>query len=89
MDISAFISKFGSPMDALFAAVALIYLITICLCFDSDKRSYATQMFLTILNVLLVVGSALTQSVWLLVLWCICLIINGYNLRNMHNKNED
>ena len=84
-----FISQYGSPMDALFSLIALIYLIVICLNWDTNKRSYATQMFLTILNVALVITAFLTNSMFLLVLWCICLIFNGYNLRNMHNKNED
>ena len=84
-----FISQYGSPMDALFAFIALIYLITICLCFDSSKRTYATQMFLTVLNVLLVVCSYLTDSIFLLVMWLICLCINGSLLRDMRSRKED
>lgn len=83
------ISQYGSPMDALFAFIALSYLITICLCFDSTKRTYATQMFLTVLNVLLVICSYLTDSVFLLVMWLICLCCNGYTLREIRSKNED
>jgi len=84
-----FISQYGSPMDALFSFIALIYLIVICINYDTDKRSYATQVFLTILNVALIICAFLTNSTFLLVLWCICLIINGYNLRNIRSKNED
>lgn len=84
-----FISQYGTPMDALFALIALIYLIVICINFDSDKRSYATQMFLTILNVALVIAAFLTNRMFLLVLWCICLCINGHTLSEIHSKNED
>lgn len=84
-----FISQYGTPMDALFALIALIYLIVICINFDSNKRSYATQMFLTILNVALVIAAFLTNSMFLLVLWCICLCINGHTLRDIRNRNED
>jgi hypothetical protein len=83
------ISRYGSPLDAYFAFVALVYLITICLCFDSTKRTYATQMFLTILNVILVVCSYLTDSTFLLVMWLICLCCNGYTLREIRSKKED
>lgn len=84
-----FISQYGSPLDALFAFIALIYLITICLCFDSNKRTYATQVFLTVLNVLLVICSYLTDSTFLLVMWLICLCCNGYTLRDIRSRNED
>lgn len=83
------ISRYGSPMDALFALIALIYLIVICINFDSSKRSYATQVFLTILNVALVIASFLTDSTFLLVLWCICLCCNGYTLREIRSNKED
>jgi len=84
-----FISQYGSPLDALFSLIALIYLIVICLNWDTNKRSYATQMFLTILNIALIITAFLTNSAFLLVLWCICLVINGYTLRNIRSKNED
>ena len=79
-----FISQFGSPMDALFAFLALIYLIIICLNFDSRKRGLFIQTVITILNIALVVASFLTSSMFLLVLWLICLIINGTILRGIH-----
>lgn len=84
-----FISQYGSPIDALFTFLALIYLIVICINFDSSKRSYATQMFLTILNVALIIAAFLTNSIFLLVLWCICLCINGHTLREIRSKKED
>ena len=83
--ISQYSYLFGAP----FAIIALIYLITICLCFDSTKRTYATQMFLTVLNVLLVICSYLTDSTFLLVMWLICLCINGYTLREIRSKKEN
>lgn len=83
--ISQYSHLFGVP----FAFIALIYLITICLCFDSTKRTYATQMFLTVLNVLLVICSYLTDSTFLLVMWLVCLCINGYTLREIRSKKED
>ena len=84
-----FISQYGSPLDALFSLIALIYLIVFCLNCDTDKRSYTTQVFLTILNVALVVCSYLTDSVFLFVMWIICLCINGYTLRDIRSKNDD
>lgn len=83
------ISQYGSPMDALFSLIALIYLIVICLNWDTSKRSYATQMFLTILNVALIITAFLTNSMFLLVLWCICLCCNGYTLREIRSKKEN
>lgn len=87
--MTEFLSQYGSPMDALFAFIALIYLITVCLCFDSRKRTQTTQVFLIVLNVLLVFCSYLTSSVFLLVMWLICLFINGSILRDMRNSKED
>ena len=82
------ISHYSSLLDAIFAFIALIYIVTICLCSNTDKRSYATQTFLTILNILLVVCSYLTDSVFLLVAWLICLCINGNTLRDIRDKNN-
>lgn len=89
MDFMSFISQYGSPLDALFSFIALIYLIIICINFDTCKRSYTTQMCLTILNVALVICSYLTDSVFLLVMWIICLCFNGYTLRDIRSRNED
>lgn len=83
------VSHYSFLLNTIFAVIALIYIITMCLCYDTDKRSYATQMFLTILNILLVVCSYLTDSVFLLVAWLICLCANGYTLRDIHDKNND
>ena len=78
-----FISQYGSPMDALFALLALFYLILICVNFDSRKRGIFIQTVITGLNVALVFASFLTHSMFLLVLWCICLIINGTILKGI------
>jgi len=75
------LAQYGSIMDGIFAFFALIYLITICVNFDTAKRSLGTQIFITVINACLVASAFLTHSTLLLVMWVICLIINGITLK--------
>ena len=75
------LAQYGSTMDAIFAFLALIYLIAICVNFDSAKRSIGTQIFITIINAGLVASAFLTHSMFLLAMWVICLVINGLTLK--------
>ena len=68
-------------MNAIFAALAIIYLIVICVNFDSVKRSLGTQVFITVINMCLIACAAITDCVFLLVTWSICLVCNCLQLK--------
>lgn len=80
-EIANGLAQYGSIMDGIFAFLALIYLIAICVNFDAAKRSLGTQIFITVINAGLVASAFLTHSSFLLVMWVICLVCNGLTLK--------
>ena len=67
-------------LDTITAVLALIYLIVICANKNFELRPHSVNVALFVINAMLVVATALNQS-WLVILWAICLWLNGDNLK--------
>lgn len=72
---------FDQICSAIVAGLALIYIIVICANRDRSKRSLRVCWFLFIVNAGLVVTTAISERFLLFVLWTICLIMNGCDLK--------
>lgn len=64
-------------LDAVIAGLALSYIITHCASWNTAKRSYSVCVILFVINVALVIATAVNKDIFLCILWIICLAING------------
>lgn len=64
-------------LDAVIAGLAIIYIITFCASWNTEKRSYGVCVLLFIINAALVIATVVKEDVFLSILWIICLSING------------
>lgn len=70
---------FDFIMSTIIAGLALIYLIVLCANIKVELRPHSVNVALFTINAMLVVATAINHS-WLVILWAICLWLNGDNL---------